>query len=248
MKQSLLHGLSSEQSLAVVWRLLFSPPLRAHFGPESSFRWCENLIGTYASGKHAEFIAEYNRMAAQVSRILREESQPSLERPPWAMISLDMRRGLIPWVTPIFDQSLLALLSSGTAFEKYFGDLLPIAFIPKGGPGDSTATAFRIHAPSAPVRASAEHWLMRAYLGRGERLLHASLSPDKDGRTFSMHVYMDQGGIEKSIFFETTESFGREEDDFLEFLLENPGDGKRPDPRNGPCGQHRTWHEAGKPK
>ena len=155
------------------------------------------------------------------------------------MISLDMRRGLIPWVTPIFDQSLLALLSSGTAFEKYFGDLLPVAFIAKGGPGDSTATAFRIYAPSAPVRASAEHWLMRAYLGRGERLLHASLSPDKDGRTFSMHVYMDQGGIEKSIFFETTESFGREEDDFRQFLLENPGDGERPDHRNGLCEQHR---------
>jgi len=239
MKRSLLYGLSSEQSLAVVWRLLFSPPLREHFGPESSLRWCENLIGTYASGNHAEFTAEYNRMAARVGKILREEPKPSLERPPWAMISLDMRIGLIPWVTPIFDRFLLALFSSGTALEKYFGDLLPVAFIAKGGPGDSTATAFRIYAPSAPVRASAEHWLMRAYLGSRERLLHASLSPDKDGRTFSMHVYIDQGGIENSVFFETTESFGREEDDFLQFLLESPENGERPDHRNGLSEQHR---------
>jgi hypothetical protein len=163
-------------------------------------------------------------MAAQVGKILQEEPKPSLERPPWAMISLDMRIGLIPWVTPIFDQFLLDLFSSGMALEKYFGDVLPVAFITKGGPGDSTATAFRIYAPSGPVRASAEHWLMRAYLRRREQGLHASLCPDKDGRTFSMHRYTDQEGIEKSIFFETTESFGREEDDFLQFLLENPGE------------------------
>ena len=102
-----------------------------------------------------------------------------------------------------------------------------------------TEDACRIYAPSAPVRASAEHWLMREYLGSRERLPHASLAPDKDGRTFSMHVYIDREGTEKSIFFETTESFGREEDDFRQFLLENPGDGERPDHRNGLCEQHR---------
>jgi hypothetical protein len=161
-------------------------------------------------------------MADQVGKTLQKEPKPSLERPPWAMISLDMRIGLIPWVTPIFDQFLLALFSSGTAFEKHFGDVLPVAFITKGGPGDSKATAFRICAPSGPVRAGAEHWLMRAYLWRREHGFHASLAPDEDGRTFSMHGYTDLEGVEKTIFFETTESFGREQDDFLQFLHENP--------------------------
>jgi hypothetical protein len=229
MNRHLLYGLSSEQTLAVVWKLLFSPSLQKHFGPEPSLHWCENLIDTYASGHHAEFSAEYNRMAAQVGKILQEEPKLSLERPPWAMISLDMRIGLIPWVTPIFDRFLLVLFSSGMALEKHFGDVLPVAFIAKGGPGDSTGTAFRIYAPSGPVRASAEHWLMRAYLWRREQILHASLSPDKDGRTFSMHRYTDLEGMEKSIFFETTESFGREEEDFRQFLLESPGDRERLD-------------------
>jgi hypothetical protein len=221
MTRQLLYGLNSEQSLVVLWRLLFSPSLRKHFGPESSLQWCENLIGTYVSGSHAEFSAEYNRMAAQVGVVLSGEPKPSLDSPPWAMISLDMRLGFIPWVTPIFDQCLLILFSNGTAIEKYFGELLPVAFITKGGPGNSPDTAFRICAPNNPTRASAEHWLMRAYLRRREKDLHASLLPDKHGRRFSMHLYTDQEGIEQSIFFETTESFGREQDDFLQFLLED---------------------------
>jgi hypothetical protein len=35
--------------------------------------------------------------------------------------------------------------------------------------------------------------------------------------------------MEKSIFFETTESFGREEEDFRQFLLESLGDRERLD-------------------
>jgi hypothetical protein len=54
------------------------------------------------------------------------------------------------------DQFLLALFSSGTAFEKHFGDVLPVAFITKGGTGDSKATAFRICAPSGPVEGQAD--------------------------------------------------------------------------------------------
>lgn len=222
MNRQLLYGLTSEQSLVVVWRLLFSPSLRKHFGPESSLQWCRDLIDTYASGNCAKFSAEYNRMAAQVGKVLQQQPKPSLERPPWAMISLDLRIGLIPWVTPIFDQFLLVLFSSGIALEKHFGDVLPVAFITKGGPGDSKARAFRIYAPSGPVRASAEHWLMLGYLWRRERGFHASLMPDEDGRRFSMHGYTDLKGVERSIFFETTESFGREEDDFLQFLHESP--------------------------
>jgi hypothetical protein len=239
MNRQLLYGLSSEQSLIVVWRLLFSPSLRQCIGPESSLQWCENLIETHASGDHAQFSEEYNSMAAQVSRVLRGEPKLSLERPPWAMISLDMQIGLIPWVTPIFDRFLLVLFSSGMALERHFGDILPVAFIASGGPGDSKDTAFRIYAPSNPVRALAEHWLMRAYLWRREQLLHASLIPDKEGRRFSMHRYIDLAGVEKSIFFETTESFGREEDDFRLFLLESLEDREQRGYRNGPSCQQR---------
>ena len=34
----------------------------------------------------------------------------------------------------------------------------------------------------------------------------------------SMHEYTDQFGVRKRVFFETTDSFGREEDDFFDFL------------------------------
>ncbi len=61
---------------------------------------------------------------------------------------------------------------------------------------------------------------MRAYLPKLRSGMHASLAPDNDGRTFSMHRYIAEDGLERSIFFETTESFAREEDDFLQFLDE----------------------------
>jgi len=33
-----------------------------------------------------------------------------------------------------------------------------------------------------------------------------------------MHNYTDQDSAEKEVFFETTDSFGREEEDFQQFL------------------------------
>jgi hypothetical protein len=112
-----------------------------------------------------------------------------------------------------------------TAIEKHFGDVLPIAFIASGGPGDSEDTAFRICAPNGPVRASAEHWLMRAYLRRREEGMHATLGSDATGQRFSMHEYTDQFGMRKRVFFETTDSLGREEDDFSEFVYAFPPPG-----------------------
>lgn len=129
-----------------------------------------------------------------------------------------MRLGLIPWVTPAFDEGFAILLRSGSALEKHFGDVLPLAFFLRGGPGDSMDTAFRVCAPNNAVRTSAEHWLMRGFLWRREQGLHATLEGEA-GRTFSLHRYIDQRGIEKEVFFETTGSFGREEEDFQEFLI-----------------------------
>jgi hypothetical protein len=129
-----------------------------------------------------------------------------------------MRLGLVPWVTPTFDRGFAILLEHGSALEKRFGEVLPFAFFLRGGPGDSRQTAFRVCAPSNAVRASAEHWLMRGYLNRREEGPHATLAPDEAGRTFSLHHYIDENGTKKNILFETTVSFGREEEDFSDFL------------------------------
>lgn len=59
---------------------------------------------------------------------------------------------------------------------------------------------------------------MRGYLNRREEGPHMTLAPDEAGRTFSQHHYIDQHGAKETIFFETTDSFGREEEDFAEFL------------------------------
>jgi hypothetical protein len=215
---SLLHGLNPEESLTAIWKLLFSPQLRNHFGSEWSVQWCKKLIDTYLGGNHAEVSAQYNSLAPQVKQVQSKEPKLSMEHPPWGMFSLDMRIGLIPWVSFGLDRSLLLLLSTGTAIEKHFGDILPLAFVISGGPGNSEESAFRICAPSSPARASAEHWLMRAYLRRREEGMHATLESDVTGQMFSMHEYTDESGVRKRVFFETTESFGREEEDFMDFL------------------------------
>lgn len=134
------------------------------------------------------------------------------------MVSLDMQIALVPWITPIFDRGLAIFLKHGSALEKHFGDVLPFAFFLRGGPGDSPETAFRVCAPSNEVRVSAEYWLMRAYLDRRKEGPHATLAPDEAGRTFSLHHYIDQHGARKRVFFETTDSLGREEEDFSDFL------------------------------
>jgi hypothetical protein len=59
---------------------------------------------------------------------------------------------------------------------------------------------------------------MRGYLDRRGEGSHATLAPNEAGRTFSLHHYIDQHGTNKGIFFETTGSFGREEEDFRELL------------------------------
>ena len=216
--RSLLYGLNSEESLIAVWKLLFSPSLRNRFGSQWSLQWCKKLIVTYQRGDHDEVSAQYNSLVPQVQQVQSGEPKLSMEHPPWAMFSLDMRIGLIPWVSSGFDRGLLLLFSTGTAIEKHFGDILPLAFVHSGGPGDSEDTAFRICAPSGPARASAEYWLTRAYLRKREDGIHATLAPDYTGRRFSMHEYTDLFGIKKRVFFETTLSLGREEEDFFEFL------------------------------
>jgi hypothetical protein len=49
--------------------------------------------------------------------------------------------------------------------------------------------------------------------------MHASVE-DEEGRTFSKHRYTDRNGQEQDVFFEMTNSLGREEEDFLVFLNE----------------------------
>jgi hypothetical protein len=137
------------------------------------------------------------------------------------MMSLDLRLGMIPWITPEFDRGLHTLLSTGTASEKHFGDVLPIAYLRSGGPGTTPENAIRVTAPCAPVRASTEHWIMRAYLHRKSEGVHASLRSGETGRTYSRHSYTDMGGVERRIYFDTTLSRSREQEDFLEFLEEN---------------------------
>jgi len=215
--RALLYGLNDEESIIALWKLLFSPPLRKHFGSDWSLEWSSRLVASFVEGKQAAFSHQYNRLAPQVKVALEGHSKYSMANPPWSMVSLDMLVGLIPWVTPVFDRGLATLLSEGSALEKKFGDVLPFAFFLRGGPGDSKETAFRVCAPTQAVRASAEHWLMRAYIWRRKQGMHATLEDD-NGRAFSMHSYTDQDGAEKDIFFETTDSFGREEEDFQQFL------------------------------
>jgi hypothetical protein len=144
--------------------------------------------------------------------------RPSMQYPPWSMISLDMAIGFYPWISPMFDRFLLLLLSTGSVVNKRFGEVLPIAFVLSGGPGESKESAIRICAPSNAARVSAEYWLMRAFLWIPKQGDHFTLAPDENGRSFSMHTYTDQSGAKKSLFFETTDSLGREEEDFLAFL------------------------------
>lgn len=218
-RNSLLCGLNSDESLIAFWKLLFCPSLRKHFGSEPSLQWCEKLIATFLAGDHATFSARCDTMAREVEAASSVQPQLSLENPPWAMLSLDMRIGMVPWATPIFGRFLLLFLSTGSANWKG-KPVLPIAFVTSGGPGDSKDTAIRICAPSNAVRVSAEYWLMRGFLWRREEGPHFSLAPDEQGKTFSMHAYTDESGQKKSIYFETTNSFGREKHDFDEFLHE----------------------------
>lgn len=214
----LLHGLNGEDSLRAIWKLLFSPALLKHFGSNQSLEWTKELITTFAEGNQTAFSAQYSSRLPEVKAATSSRPKHSMSNPPWSMMSLDMRLGLIPWVTPAFESAFAILLQNGSALEKHFGNVLPFAFFLRGGPGDTQEAAFRVCAPSSAVRASAEHWLMRAYLSRREKESHATLAPDEAGRTFSLHRHIDQHGMQKRLFFETTDSFGREEKDFSEFL------------------------------
>lgn len=218
-RSSLLYGLNSDESLVAFWKLLFSPFLRKHFGSKHSLQWGEKLIESFIAGDHAAFSARCDTMAEEVEAVWSGQPPLSIENLPWAMLSLDMRIGMVPWATPIFGRFLLLFLATGSA--NWNGKpVLPIAFVTSGGPGDSKDTAIRIRAPSNDARVSAEYWLMRGFLWRREEGPHFSLAPDEQGRTFSMHDYTDESGQQKSIYFETSDSFGREKDDFDEFLLE----------------------------
>jgi hypothetical protein len=219
----LLRGLNEGQSFEAFSHILFSPFLREQVCVKECLSCCDELIRLHFFGRPARFVAEYERMAERLNKLLPERPMPSLANPPWAMISLDLRNGLIPWVTPGFGEFLRILLSADRGCEGAFGEELPIAFVLHGGPGDSKETAFRLATPSGAVRASAEYWLVRTYLPRAEQRLHANLTPETDGRTFNMHRYLDQHGAEKYIYFDTTRSLGREREDFLECLQELSG-------------------------
>lgn len=213
-----LHGFDCEDSTLAIWKLLFSPVLRSHFGSEFSLEWTRELIANYAAGNQTAFSAHYKSLVPEARAVMSNYPKPSTSNPPWSMVSLDMRVGLIPWVTPVFDQGFAILLKNGSALERRFGEVLPFAFFLKGGPGDSRETAFRVCAPTNAVRVGAEYWLMRAYLNRREEGQHASFAPDQAGRTFSVHHYTDPNGARKAVYFETTNSSGREEKDFSSFL------------------------------
>jgi hypothetical protein len=215
---SLLHGLNPRQSLLALWKLMFSPALQLHFGPEWTLGWCEDLLRSFIAEDDEGFRAQYDDLAGEIEPLVSGDLRPSIKNLPWAMMSLDLRTGMIPWVTPLFDRGLHLLLSTGTATERHFGDVLPIAFCRAGGPGTSTENAIRISAQSGHVRAAAEHWIMRAYLERELEGMHASLKAKSTGRTYSRHNYTDAAGAELAIYFDTTESWNREQADFLEFL------------------------------
>jgi hypothetical protein len=180
-------------------------------GPTSSL-----ITSRLETGQH--LVISTTAFALEVKTAMSGHPKYSIANPPWSMASLDLRLGLIPWITPAFDRGLAMLLAEGSALETHLGEVLPFAFFLRGGPGDSKTTAFRVCAPTQAVRASAEHWLMRAYLLRPKPGFHATLAPDEEGRTFSLHRYIDQHGAEERVFYETTDSFGREEEDFMEFL------------------------------
>lgn len=214
----LLLGLNGEESILAIWKLLFSPTLQKHFGSGNSLDWTKKLIAHFADGNEKAYSSQYNSLIPEVKAAMSRFPSFSISNPPWSMVSLDMRVGMIPWVTPMFDRGFGIFLENCCALEKHFGDVLPFAFFLRGGPGESRATAFRVCAPTNAVRVGAEYWLMRAYLDRQDDGPHATLAPDEADRTFSVHNYLDKDGIHKKIFFETTDSFGREEEDFAEFL------------------------------
>jgi hypothetical protein len=216
-RKPFLYGLNSDECLLAFQRLLFSPSLQKHLGDQQSLRWCEQLIDAFHAGDQAAFNAHYRSMAVQVKAATSGLPGPSIDNPPWAMMSLDMLLGMIPWQTPMFERFLFLFLSTGSVMWKG-KPALPIAFILAGGPGDSKQTAIRICASSSVVRVSAEYWRKRAYLWIGEAGPHFTLSDDEHGRKFSLHSYKDRSGEQKNLYFDITSSFGRENADFMEFL------------------------------
>lgn len=214
----LMHGLDGEDTVLAIWRFLFSPIIQKHFGSGHSLEWTKKLIANFADGNQTAFGAQYHSLIPEVKAAMSGFPEHSMSNPPWSMFSLDMRIGIIPWVSPGFEKWFATLLRNGSALEKHFGEVLPFAFFLRGGPGDSRESAFRVCAPTNTVRVSAEHWLMRAYLDGREQEAHFTKGPDEHNRSFSVHHYVDQHGAKKSVFFETTDSFGREEEDFGDFL------------------------------
>lgn len=213
-----LYGLNQEQSLIAVWKLLFSPLLQTKIGSAASFQWTRSLIDDFERGDNESFCRRYWEMDKSARALLAYEPKPSIQNPPWSMLSLDLRIAAFPWVSPMFDRFLLMVLSTGSAMEKNFGDVLPFAFVISGGPGDTPQTAIRICAPCQTVRASAEHWLMRAFLHRREEGSHFNVGQAELGRLISVHTYTAINGGERSIFFDISSSFGQEEADFLSLL------------------------------
>lgn|GEM_PF-5256392 len=213
-----LHGLNREQSLLAVWMLLFSPLLRTKIGAAASLEWTHSLIDDFERGDDESFSRRYREMDESTRTIQAEHTKPSIQNPPWSMLSLDLRIAAFPWVSPMFDRFLLMVLSTGSAMEKHFGDVLPFAFIVSGGPGDTPQTAIRICAPSQAVRASAEHWIMRAFLHRREEGSHFNVGQAELGRLISVHNYTATNGEERSIFFDISSSFDHEREDFISLI------------------------------
>jgi hypothetical protein len=101
--------------------------------------------------------------------------------------------GTFPWVTPLFDRFLFLFFQKGSATFRG-QEILPMAYVLSGGPGDTKDTAIRICAPSNAARVSAEYWLRRGYIWTREEGPHFTLEPDENGRQFSQHCYTDTSG------------------------------------------------------
>ncbi|MEO6806993.1 MAG: tetratricopeptide repeat protein [Edaphobacter sp.] len=218
---SALPGLDSEESIKVVCAHLFEPRLIGQFmSYEDARAWCREFVQAVVQGRSAMAASLYRTMECDVILNLKDSPVPSLLNPPFSIASRDGIVPSLPWRTPGHEDTLISIVSGRSSSVTPFGELLQIAFIMAGGPGDSVSTAFRVRAPTQTVRAFAEHWMMRLYKASYVAGIHFSLAPDSDGRLFSKHNLKSPNGHQESIFFETTQSLSREYLDFTEFLSE----------------------------
>ena len=217
-----LPGLTTEQSLKTVCAHLFEPNLIANFITyDSALGWCDSFVSALLEDRRWDAICQYRQMKKDVLRELRSLPDRSLTHPPFSMASKDGFFASVPWELPGHEYILNGIIS-GDECPNVYGKLLRIAFVTGGGPGDSPDNAIRIRASTQGIRASAEHWLVRLYKPSYVTGAHINLEPDSHGRHFSQHILRSAEGHNSSMFFDITDSYAREEQDFIEFLSEYP--------------------------